>query len=63
VKIGLSGLFLLSLSPRTVTEFSHVPVGSFIALALVAIVAVQALCCTAIGRPDFGSSDKDVSRR
>lgn len=47
-KVGLAGLFLFSLSPRTLTEFSHLPVGSFIALALAAIVAARALRSTAL---------------
>jgi len=40
-KIALSGLFLLSLSPRTLAEAWHLPVGPFIALALTAMVTAQ----------------------
>jgi hypothetical protein len=47
-KVALAGLFLLSLSPRTLTELSHLPVGSLIALALATIVAARALCSTAL---------------
>jgi hypothetical protein len=42
-KIALIGLFVLSLSPRSLGEFSHLPIGSFIALALTGLVAVQVL--------------------
>jgi alpha-1,2-mannosyltransferase len=42
-KIALIGLFVLSLSPRRLAEFSHLPIGSFIALALTGLVAVYAL--------------------
>jgi alpha-1,2-mannosyltransferase len=42
-KVGLAGLVLLSLSPRTLTEVSHLPIGPFVALALAAMVAAQAV--------------------
>jgi len=42
-KIALTGLFVLSLSPRSLGEFSHLPIGSFIALALTGLVAVHVL--------------------
>jgi Glycosyltransferase family 87 len=42
-KIALSGLFLLSLSPRSLAESSHLPVGPFIALALFGLVAIYSL--------------------
>jgi alpha-1,2-mannosyltransferase len=42
-KIALAGLFLLSLSPRTLAEVSLLPIGPFIALGLAAIVAARAL--------------------
>jgi hypothetical protein len=51
-KIALAGLFLLSLSPRTLAENSGLPIGPFIALALAAIVAAQALRATALSQSD-----------
>src|SRR5215471_11538179 len=42
-KIALTGLFVLSLSPRSLGEFSHLPIGSFVALALTGLVAVHVL--------------------
>jgi alpha-1,2-mannosyltransferase len=42
-KIALISLFVLCLSPRSFTEFSHLPIGPFIALALTALIAVHAL--------------------
>jgi hypothetical protein len=47
-KVALAGLFVLSLTPRTLAEFSHLPIGPIIALALAAIVASRALRSTAI---------------
>jgi hypothetical protein len=42
-KIALIGLFVLSLAPRRLAEFSHLPIGSFIALALAGLVAAYGL--------------------
>jgi alpha-1,2-mannosyltransferase len=42
-KIALAWLFLLSLSPRTLAEVSHLPIGPCIALGLAAMVAARAL--------------------
>ena len=42
-RIALIGLFLLSLNPRRLAEFSHLPIGPFIALALTGLVAAHAL--------------------
>lgn len=42
-KIALTGLFVLSLAPRRLAEFSHLPIGSFIALALAGLVAAYGL--------------------
>jgi hypothetical protein len=42
-KLALTGLFLLSLSPRLMAASSHLPVGPFIALALMGLVAAHAL--------------------
>jgi alpha-1,2-mannosyltransferase len=47
-KMTLATLFLLSLTPRTLAEFSHVPIGPFIALTLVVLVAAQVLRCEVI---------------
>jgi len=41
-KFALTGLFVLSLSPRFLADSSHLPIGSFIALALMALVAAHA---------------------
>jgi Glycosyltransferase family 87 len=51
-KIALAGLLLLSLSPRTLAENSGLPIGPFIALALAAIIAAQALRGTALPQND-----------
>jgi hypothetical protein len=42
-KIALAALFLLSVSPRTMAEASHLPIGPFVALAFAALVASQVL--------------------
>jgi alpha-1,2-mannosyltransferase len=42
-KVALTGLFLLSLSPRFLTDSSHIPIGPFIALALMGLIAAHAL--------------------
>jgi hypothetical protein len=42
-RVALIGLFMLSLSPRRLAEFSHLPIGSFIALGLAGLVAVHVL--------------------
>jgi alpha-1,2-mannosyltransferase len=47
-KIALAGLLFLSLSPRSLAEALHLPVGPFIVLALTAMVAARASHCTAI---------------
>ena len=66
-KIALAGLFLLSLSPRTLAENSGLPIGPSIALALTAIIAAQALRGTAlpqndaIGRTIAGSAGSALS--
>jgi hypothetical protein len=51
-KIALAGLFLLSLSPRTLAENSGFPIGPFIALPLTAIIAAHALRGTALPQND-----------
>ena len=66
-KIALAALFLLSLSPRTLTENTGLPIGPSIALALTAIIAAQALRGTAlpqndaIGRTIAGSAGSALS--
>ena len=42
-KFALAGLFLLSLSPRFLADSSHLPIGSFVALALMGLIAAHAL--------------------
>jgi hypothetical protein len=42
-KFALIGLFLLSLSPRFLADSSHLPIGAFVALALMGLVAAHAL--------------------
>jgi hypothetical protein len=44
-KIALAGLLSLSLSPRSLAEASHLPIGPFIAFGLAALVARHALRC------------------
>jgi alpha-1,2-mannosyltransferase len=40
-KVALAGLFVLSLTPRTMAEFSHLPIGPFIATALAVLVSLR----------------------
>jgi len=51
-KFGLFALFLLSLSPRSLAEYSHVPVGAVIVLGLAAIVAARTLRAAAASEPE-----------
>jgi alpha-1,2-mannosyltransferase len=45
-KIALAGLLFLSISPRSLAEASHLPIGPLIALALAAMVAARTFRCS-----------------
>lgn len=49
-KIALAGLFVLSLTPRSLAEFSHLPIGVFIPLVVAALIVLRVFRCT-LGAP------------
>jgi alpha-1,2-mannosyltransferase len=60
-KITLAALFLLSLSPRSLAEFSHMPIGPLIALTLAVLVAAEALRWEVIHARGFARGEPQLS--